>query len=168
VPLSGAAAPVDITRLSYLVVADNRYARSFIKGALQPYGLSHIHDSADVGKAIKFLSEVEIHLAIIDMEMNLLSGIDFTRLVRRGGEVRNDELPIVIASANAETTTVAAAANAGANAYVIKPFSGDTLYRRIRAILTNPVPFIRCDSYVGPDRRWRGDQPPGGVDRRQA
>lgn len=145
--------PVDLTRLTYLVVSDNRVARTFIKAALQPYGLTQVEESLDVGKAIELLAEVDVALAIIDMEMNLLSGIDFTRLVRQGGEVRNDELPILIASANAEHATVMAAVNAGANAYVVKPFSSEVLYSRIRSILYRPVPFIRTPSYTGPDRR---------------
>jgi len=165
-PLNGVPR-VDLTQLTYLVVSDNRFARTFIKGALQPYGLSHVQESMDVGKAVKLLADVDVALAIIDMEMNLLSGIDFTRLVRLGGEVRNDELPILIASGNAERATVEAAVNAGANAYVVKPFSGETLYSRIRSILYHPVPFIRSPSYTGPDRRVRSTAPPLTVDRRR-
>jgi DNA-binding response OmpR family regulator len=59
------------------------------------------------------------------------------------------------------------ARDAGANEFVVKPFSAKTLYAKIRAIVDNPRPFIDVPrAFFGPDRRRRTI--PVAEDKRQA
>ena len=47
-----------------------------------------------------------------------------------------------------------------------KPVSARALWQRIEAVLERPRAFIRCATYVGPDRRRRSDPNYAGPERR--
>jgi DNA-binding response OmpR family regulator len=48
------------------------------------------------------------------------------------------------------------ARDAGVNEFVVKPFSTNTLYAKIRATVEHPRAFVELpDGYLGPDRRRR-------------
>ena len=45
------------------------------------------------------------------------------------------------------------ARNAGANDFLVKPVSAKSVYLRIRSTMEHPPPFVRSQTYFGPDRR---------------
>ena len=45
------------------------------------------------------------------------------------------------------------ARDAGITEYVIKPFSAESIYKKIEAVIRRPRQFIRNFTYFGPDRR---------------
>ena len=150
----GSAEPsVDLTGLRVLVIDDNRFARSFIKTALRQYGVKSITECADAVTALKMMKAMAFDLLIVDIEMKVVDGIEFTTLVRRGTDSVNPEIPIIIVSGHAERENVMRAINAGAHAFVAKPFSPFVLFRHIWATFHIPRPFIRTANYIGPCRR---------------
>jgi DNA-binding response OmpR family regulator len=61
------------------------------------------------------------------------------------------------------------ARDAGANDYLIKPFSPRTLMEHMVAVLRNPKEFVAALDYTGPDRRLASRQADfAGEDRRDA
>lgn len=52
----------------------------------------------------------------------------------------------------AERTRVFEARDAGVSEMLVKPISAKGLYQRIAKVVLNPRPFIRTESYFGPDR----------------
>jgi len=63
---------------------------------------------------------------------------------------------------------VRVARDAGITEFLVKPFSTKTLYNRLEQIIDNPRSFVFSSAYVGPERRRRGEPPPGVADRRTA
>lgn len=159
---------VDLSKIVALIVDDSRYARSFIKTALQSFGVRTILEAGDGPSGIDILAREPVHLVIVDHDMAPMSGIDFTRYVRAGDMVACDDVAIIMMSAESATEVVFQARGAGVNEFLVKPMATDALYRRIRNVLLNPKAFVRTPTFRGPDRRLLSRPPPGVAERRVA
>lgn len=160
---------LNFSKLSILVIDDNDFMRSLYRNLLSALGFdrNHILEASDGRAAIKELSIKEIDVAICDIEMQPMGGIDFTKYIRTSPESPNAFLPIIICTGFPDIHHIEAARDAGATEILRKPISPKTLYSRLRTITENPRPFISSPSYTGPDRRRR-DVAFEGPDRRSA
>ena len=70
-------------------------------------------------------------LAILDISMPELTGVEVTRTLRE----RNFTRPVILLTALTQNADVAAGAAAGADAYLTKPFSPQELESRVRALI---------------------------------
>lgn len=157
---------VDLSRITTLVIDDSRYARSFIRTALQSFGIRNILEAGDGPAGLEILGKQPVQLVIVDHDMAPMDGIDFTRFVRAGELVPCDDVAIIMMSAESATEVVFQARGAGVNEFLVKPMSTDSLYRRIRNALVNPKAFVRTAGFKGPDRRLLS-RPPAGVSERR-
>jgi CheY-like chemotaxis protein len=144
---------VDLRPLSVLVVDGSQYARSHLKSALQSFGIRNIQECADGPAAIAILKEGHSDLVLVDRDITPMDGVAFTRFVRTGGMVGRNDVPIIVIAAEAEMAQVMVARNAGVTEFMVRPFSTESLYRRLRATVVSPRPFVRAAGYVGPCRR---------------
>jgi len=159
---------VDLTQLTYLVIDDHRFSRALIKTALRAHDLTNIIEAADAPSAFEILNDPQtpVDLILVDHEMPILSGVEFTRIVRRGIDVPDPEVPIIMVSGMSAMEQVVEARNCGIHEFVAKPFTPDVLYRYIAQTLYWPRPFIHSKGYIGPDRRWLNEGAPTGKERR--
>jgi len=81
-------------------------------------------------EALQLAAECQPDLAILDVSMPGLSGVEVTRALRE----RKATFPVILLTAHAQEADVAAGAAAGADAYVTKPFSPQELETRVRAL----------------------------------
>ena len=79
-------------------------------------------------------------LVLLDWMLPVMSGIDVCRQIRRGSTTR--DLPVIMVTARTEDQDVVRGLNTGADDFVTKPFSIDSLLARMRALLrrSDPVP----------------------------
>jgi CheY-like chemotaxis protein len=107
-------------------------------------------DGYDVVAAKDGLSALEAavervpHLVLLDLMMPGLDGCEVTRRLRR--EPTTKDLPIVIVTAAAEESQAARALEAGANAYMKKPFSPRELLAKTAALILERRPRSRLAS----------------------
>ena len=90
-------------------------------------------------------------LVLLDL---MLPGTDGIELMRTVPELA--DLPVIFISGYGRDETIARALEAGAEDYVVKPFSPTELTARIRAALrrrSNPVPFVLGELSIDHDRR---------------
>ena len=85
--------------------------------------------------------------------MPLFDGLEFVQMIRQPDSTLNPYVPIIMLSAHSERHRVLQARDAGVNDFLCKPISAKSLHQRISAILQTPRPFIRANTYFGPDRR---------------
>ncbi|MEM6450401.1 MAG: response regulator [Cyanobacteria bacterium P01_D01_bin.105] len=85
----------------------------------------------DGGSAHAYVDLFKYDLIVLDLMLPDGDGIEFCRQFRQSGYVN----PLMILSANANTSEKVSALDAGADDYVIKPFDFDELCARIRALL---------------------------------
>jgi two-component system sensor histidine kinase RpfC len=107
----------------YVLIADDHAAnRMVLQGVLQKAG--HRVLMVDDGEAaLDALAVDAFDLAIVDLHMPSLSGIDLLRqlqVMEAGGQERT---PVVVLSADATPESVQACTGAGARAFIAKPFS---------------------------------------------
>jgi two-component system, chemotaxis family, chemotaxis protein CheY len=161
---------IDLTRLQFLVVDDHRFSRTLIKTALRAHDLTQIIEAADAPSAFEALNnpETTVDFILVDHDMPILSGVEFTRIVRRGIDVPNPEVPIIMVSGLSAIEQVVEARNCGIHEFVAKPFTADILYKHIAQTMFWPRPFIRSSKYIGPDRRWLNAGTPSGKERRDS
>ena len=84
-------------------------------------------------QAIETLAVEPVQALILDLNMPDMHGLDVLRFVRAHQQYRG--LPVMILTTRGDESTRAAAAQAGASAYMTKPFSPSELAVSVRALL---------------------------------
>ena len=97
--------------------------------------------------------KVETDLIFCDLNMEPVSGTEFTKLVRSGKSAYSKSTPIIMLTGHTERDRVIQARDIGSTMYLAKPISVKRLYQSIVEIIENPQDFIEIESYNGPDRR---------------
>jgi DNA-binding response OmpR family regulator len=131
-----------------LLVEDDSIIRSALVKALTRAG----HVVSSVGTAMEGLREVAQHrpdIVVLDLGLPDVDGAAALRMMRGDSDV-----PVIVATARTGEANVIRLLNAGADDYVIKPFSGDHLLARIAAVLRRRggVQSAVKDLVVGPLR----------------
>lgn len=87
-------------------------------------------------EALELLAREQVDLILLDVMMDRMSGIEMAQLMRSNG----DNTPIIFLTAKNEHDDQLAGFAAGADDYINKPFSFDTVLARIRAVLKRSSP----------------------------
>jgi len=112
-----------------LLVEDDSIIRSALVKALTRAGLT----VSSVGTAMEGLREVAQRrpdIVVLDLGLPDVDGAAALRMMRGDSDV-----PVIVATARSGEANVIRLLNAGADDYVIKPFSGEHLLARIAAVL---------------------------------
>jgi two-component system cell cycle response regulator DivK len=115
-----------------LYVEDNEMNRQIVRDLLKrtTYALVEAHDGeAGVAKAL----EIKPDLILMDIQLPKMSGLDATKKLR--GEAATANTPIVTITSFALSGDEQKAKEAGATAYLAKPYSPRDLLALIRKIL---------------------------------
>jgi signal transduction histidine kinase/DNA-binding response OmpR family regulator len=148
-------------RLRILVAEDGHAHRLILEDILR--GMGHQADFVEDGTdALRSLSRRTYDLVLLDGRMPLLDGDATTLAIRKGGmpghPILNQDLPIIILTANALREDRDAYLEAGADAYLIKPVREVELHAEIgNAIVKRMLqggelrPMIEDDSDSGAD-----------------
>lgn len=118
-----------------LVVDDEPQIRRVLKTVLAAEGFS-VADVASADQAFLHLRDHRFDLVLLDMNMPGVSGLEACSIIRRTSDIAI----IMLTVRNAEADKVTAL-DAGADDYVIKPFSMPELLARIRSALRR-VPYL--------------------------
>jgi two-component system, response regulator PdtaR len=105
-----------------LVGEDETLIRLDLRGMLEAAGLEVCAEARDGEEAVELARTEQPDLAILDVKMPKLDGIETARRI-----LDERPIPIVIVSAYTETTLVARAAEAGVFGYLAKPFREEDL-----------------------------------------
>lgn len=86
--------------------------------------------------ALSLTLERRPRLVVLDLDMPGLSGIQVAQQLREDPSFT--EMPIILLTSHAEEEYVQAGMDAGANAYVLKPFSPQDLASKVDELLGRP------------------------------
>jgi two-component system KDP operon response regulator KdpE len=112
-----------------LVVEDDANIRSAVLRALGDRGHA-VSSAPDAMTGLREAVDREPDLVVLDLGLPDLDGIELLRMLRAVSSV-----PVIVATARDEDTAVVKALDAGADDYVVKPYSAAQLDARIRAVL---------------------------------
>ena len=109
-----------------LLVEDEIKLAKFIQLELgyEGYEISVVHDGI---AGLTTARELQVDLIILDWMLPGLSGIEICRRLRTTG----DKVPIILLTAKDEVSDRVAGLDAGADDYLVKPFSIEELLARI-------------------------------------
>ena len=130
-----------IRPLRILIADDHAANRMVLQGILQKAG-HRVLAVEDGESALDALANGEIDLAFVDLHMPSISGIDLLRLVRvmeAGGHART---PVIVLSADATPDSAQACKEAGARAFIPKPFSAAKLLDIIADIASGSAAVV--------------------------
>lgn len=115
-----------------LIVEDEAPITEILLYNLASAGFRTAH-AADGAQALETMGRENPDLVILDWMLPKLSGIEVCRAIRRTPEWMR--LPVIMLTAKGEEGDRVRGLNAGADDYVVKPFSPAELIARIRAVL---------------------------------
>lgn len=114
-----------------LVVEDSPDISHVLRLLLSRAGYT-VHSVPDGEAAIRELGQLRPHVAIIDVQLPGMSGLDLCRALR---ERLPDPPLVMLLTARAGENDAEAGRLAGAHAYVTKPFSNQELLLRLETLL---------------------------------
>jgi two-component system response regulator PhoP len=128
-----------------LLIEDERILREQVAVRLQAEGYT-VDASGDGKEGLYLASEYPVDLAVIDLGLPGMPGLEIIRTLRAEGR----ELPILILTARGKWEEKVTGLEAGADDYLVKPFVMEELLARIKALLRRANGTAREELTFGP------------------
>ena len=116
-----------------LVVDDFLTMRRVVRGFLREMGFddTDIVEAAHGTAALEQLRAAPVDVVITDIEMPILGGFGMLSAIKKDAALR--DVPVLMVAAEARKDEIVRGMQAGAAAYLVKPFSRATLEEKLRA-----------------------------------
>ncbi|QFU00089.1 Chemotaxis protein CheY [Halomonas sp. THAF5a] len=118
--------------MSILVVDDFPTMRRIVRSLLKELGFTNVEEAEDGQDALNKLKAGGFEFVVSDWNMPNLDGLDMLKQIRADDALK--DLPVLMVTAEAKKENIIAAAQAGANGYVVKPFTSATLEEKLNKI----------------------------------
>jgi two-component system chemotaxis response regulator CheY len=116
-----------------MVVDDSRAIRMILGRTLREMGwqVAEAHNGRDAWGRLTAQAE-PFALILVDWNMPEMNGIEFVRAVR--GDSRYAETKLMMVTTETQVEQIMTALEAGANEYVMKPFTSDVIHGKLRLL----------------------------------
>ena len=115
-----------------LVIDDSRVVRIIIGNILRELGMQVVEASNGREALEQLQLNPDVELILVDWNMPVMNGYDFIVAVR--AQRAYDRARIMMVTTETESDQVARAINAGANEYVMKPFTKEILVAKLNLL----------------------------------
>ena len=122
-----------------VVADDDRDIRELVVAKLELAG-HEVFAAQNGTEALAKLREDGADLAVLDISMPGLSGVELCKILR--SESATAGLPIILLTARAQEHDEEQGVIAGANEYIVKPFSPRALLNRVDALLESSIEHL--------------------------
>ena len=144
---------IEFNKLRFLVIDDNAHMRRILRTLLHGFGAREVYEAEDGASGLEAFTHYVPDIIIVDWAMPIFDGLELTQMIRQPGANANPYVSIIMLTGHSEKRRVMAARDAGITEFLAKPISAKALYERIVNVVANPRPFIKTETYFGPDRR---------------
>ncbi|MEG1078076.1 MAG: chemotaxis response regulator CheY [Pseudomonas sp.] len=118
--------------MKILIVDDFSTMRRIIKNLLRDLGFTNTQEADDGNTALPMLESGHFDFVVSDWNMPNMDGLTMLQNIRADPALA--KLPVLMVTAEAKKENIIAAAQAGANGYVVKPFTAQVLKEKIEKI----------------------------------
>jgi two-component system chemotaxis response regulator CheY len=118
--------------MNALVVDDSASMRMILKAHLKKLGFDVTEAKGAREALICLKATTKMDLVLVDWNMPEMDGISFVRAVRAESEYAS--LPMMMVTTNTELSQVSEALAAGANEYIMKPFTGAMIREKLELL----------------------------------
>ncbi|HEY7796304.1 MAG TPA: response regulator [Microbacteriaceae bacterium] len=129
-------------KVRILVAEDESLIRLDIVETLKEAGYDVVADAGDGEQALALATEHEPDLAVLDVKMPKLDGISVA------AKLQELSIPVVMLTSFSDTDLVKSASEAGAMAYVVKPFSSNDLLPAIQIALSRGQELLDLEAEI--------------------
>jgi two-component system, response regulator PdtaR len=127
-----------------LIAEDEALIRLDLKEMLQEEGYDVVGEAGDGAEAVRLAGELEPDLVILDVKMPILDGISAAEQI-----VGKRIAPVVMLTAFSQRDLVERAVEAGAMAYLVKPFAKTDLIPTIEVAVSRAAQLTALEGEVG-------------------
>lgn len=121
------------TGAKVLVVDDVPSARKVVSRLLQRLGLTNIVEANCGDEALRQIQTGDVSLVISDWNMPSMDGLTLLNKLR--DETDGAQVPFILITSSADRDEVIQAFKAGISDYIVKPFNGETLGRKVESVI---------------------------------
>ncbi len=121
--------------MKFLVVDDFSTMRRIVRNLLKDLGFVNVDEAEDGVIALQKLKTGGFEFVVSDWNMPNMDGLTLLKSIRADADLKT--LPVLMVTAEAKKENIVAAAQAGANGYVVKPFTAATLDEKLNKIFQN-------------------------------
>jgi two-component system chemotaxis response regulator CheY len=157
---------IDLSQIRFLIIDPSTISMELTRDVLFMMGARTARNCTNPDKALEALRSDPYDIVITEWNTAPMSGLQFIEYVRTAPQSPNRLMPILLMTARSEEEYVVQARDRGITEFLAKPFTVETLHRRLVSIIAFPRQFIDAERYFGPDRRRRKDTRFAGPDRR--
>lgn len=116
----------------FLVVDDFSTMRRIVRNLLKELGFVNVQEAEDGVEALAKLRAETFDFVVSDWNMPNMTGIELLQAIRADAKLKH--LPVLMVTAEAKKENIIMAAQAGANGYVVKPFTAAVLDEKLKKI----------------------------------
>lgn len=163
-PTDGAAKSSGLERVVVLVVDESLKTRALLGSILSSLGVGTVLRASDGGNALELIHEMRcrpervgvsgIDLIILEWDTARMDGAALLRWIRHHRESPDRFLPVIAISATPSEEQVKAARDLGANQFIARPFTVNSLCDHIDSLVRDDRRYVKTGEYFGPDRRF--------------
>ena len=117
-----------------LVVEDDKEIREGVEIYLKSQGYE-VFQAADGAEGLDVIEREDIHLAIVDIMMPVMDGLEAARQIRTLNRIDTKEIPIIAMTANAFQDDIRDCIDAGMNAHIAKPIDSKKIEDTLQLVL---------------------------------
>jgi PleD family two-component response regulator len=144
----GVFAPGDALRKAEILYVDSDlHRRDAMRRVLLGLGAARVQIAESGSEALKVVAGTPCNLVIAEHRMTPMDGIRLVREIRSVTNYPRALVPALIIGDPVKTEVVAAAFQAGANLFLVRPLSAATLYERIGWAIADSRPFAVKDGH---------------------
>lgn len=121
------------SNLRVLIVDDFATMRKIEKNILSQLGIKNVDEADDGSTALPKLQANTYDVVLLDWNMPNMTGLELLKALRSGDS--NKDVPVIMVTAEALKDNIVAAAQAGVNDYVVKPFTAGVLEEKLKKVL---------------------------------
>lgn len=118
--------------MKILIVDDFPTMRRIVKNLLKDLGFENVDEAEDGAMGLEKLRNGNFEFVVSDWNMPNMDGLEMLKSIRADPNL--SQLPVLMVTAEAKKENIIAAAQAGANGYVVKPFTAATLEEKLNKI----------------------------------
>jgi len=122
-----------VATLKVLIVEDSRATREMLAAAVQVLDGVEVHTAVSGFEALKVLPRHRFALIITDINMPDINGLELINFVKKNPHYR--EVPLFVVTTEGRDQDRERGLQLGANEYVVKPFTPDTIAELVRRYL---------------------------------
>lgn len=157
----------DFENVSVLVVDDMPPMLSLVASLLRIFGFKKVITASDAERAFELFCKESPDIVLTDWQMEPIDGVELARQIRTDHISTNPYVPIILMTGYSAEIRVMRARDNGITEFLVKPFTAQDLYSRLKQVIEHPRKFVAAEEFFGPDRRRKRIKSYEGPSRRE-